>query len=609
MTENTEFTLPPGVKFHLVKQIEAHKVIALNETRLLPHEEKYLEFHDVSGVILFERNVESLSQFGELVGGVTELLLKDDLPPLIMVDHEGDAVSVLRRLIGTPPSSLAVAMTEDPGLAKEVARETGREMRKLGVNIVLAPVADCIVDPTSPITGLRAFGGDPERVAEFVHATVLGFKEAGIVCCAKHFPGHGSTSEDSHETLPVVRKTREELARTDLVPFLAAIQAGVEMMMISHVAFPLGENLEVPASFDQRVIKGMLRDEFGFNGVVVTDALDMAASMEYRQGRFGGLAGGTERPLLAGADLLLYSQPIPAEMQLEEGGEQIMSLKVMEMIIHTLDRIIDRERIERKVEEAAAENETLRSLHSILGGSEKRILNLRGLIKEEAPAAEPSKEPSTEKIIRLEDYASTPLIYQTIAEKSLILANNPAQFVPVSEDTSCLLMPVTYPSGLSLKPQNLTEFLSGLRRHFPKWERTDLMLDFSADAEGRMQPVSAHRQQMDEHRGKAGQEGSDEGTAQEKGSGFIVPEDLALLPVFSSRGRPPEDWLARFEDFLLVHRPPLVIVTGWPAAQELPGSIGCLLTFGASLQVAYVTARVLAGEIQPLRKIPGNLVW
>jgi beta-glucosidase-like glycosyl hydrolase len=594
-----EFALSPAVKFHLVKRIESHKIIALNETQLLPHEEKYLEFHNVSGLILFERNVESITQLSDLIASVSEKLNTDGLPALIVTDHEGDTVSVLRRLIGAPPSPWAIATAGDLDLAREVACATGKEMRKLGVNVVLAPVADCALDAASPVTGLRTFGRDPERVAQFVRNTILGYRDAGIICCAKHFPGHGSTPEDSHEVLPVVRKTREELAGCDLVPFVAAIHDEVEMVMVSHVAFPLGGEEEIPASFDRRIINGMLRDELSYCGVVVTDALDMGASTAYRRGRFGGIAGGTERPLLAGADLLLYSSPIPTEMQMEEGGERVMSLKVMEMIIHTLEKIIDRDRIEKKVAEEASKNEALRALINIIDASDQRVLKLRKQLVEEPPPAGSSEE----NVIRLDEYASPPTIYKEVAEKSIVLASDPAGFVPISDNTSCLLLPVTHMSGLSLRPQNLAEFINVLRKHFSSWEKADLMVDFAPDIDGRMQPITARALRMKAQREGLGAQAQEE-TAEAITEDFMVPEGMTLLPVLSSRGVPLEEWLANFEEFLLLHQVPFMIVTGWPITQELPQSIGRLFTFGASPQVASAAAGVLAGSVEPLKSAP-----
>ena len=156
MNDERNTVLSPEVKFQLIRKLERHKVIGLAATELEPHEAKYLEFHRLSGVILFERNLDSLPQITDLIGEVDQRLSEEGLAPLVMADHEGDFVSELRKLIGVPPSAMAIAATGDPELARAVAYETGAAMAKLGVNVVLAPVADCYLDPASPITGLRS---------------------------------------------------------------------------------------------------------------------------------------------------------------------------------------------------------------------------------------------------------------------------------------------------------------------------------------------------------------------------------------------------------------------------------------------------------------------
>jgi beta-glucosidase-like glycosyl hydrolase len=339
--------LTPEIRFHLIRKMERHKVIALAGPRLLPHERKYLEFHSVAGIILFSRNIESLSQVGELIDSVCEELQRDGQAPLIMADHEGDFVAELKQVIGVPPSLLAIAATGDIDLATQVAFETGNAMKKMGVNTVLAPVADCYFERGSAITGLRTFGADPRRVAAFVEQTIAGYRASGVLCCAKHFPGHGATDEDSHETMPEVRKSAEDLSGTDLVPFRAAIAAGADMMMMSHIAYPLEREGLIPASFDSRLIRTMLRGELGYDGVVITDALEMAGARWYTSERSGMVSGGNERSLLAGADLLLHTRPIPEHVQVEQGSEPVMSINVMETIVRTLERIVDRERIGR----------------------------------------------------------------------------------------------------------------------------------------------------------------------------------------------------------------------------------------------------------------------
>lgn len=579
MTNHNESEfLTPDIKFHLVRKIEIHKIIALDGPALLPHEEKFLEFHRSAGVILFERNVESISQLSELIESVTERLCMDDLDPLIMADHEGDLVSVLKRVIGVPPAPLAVAAAGDLDLARQVARETGAMMRKLGINCVLAPSADCSFDLTSPITGLRTFGYDPERVAEYVAATIAGFQEAGVLACAKHFPGHGSTREDSHETLPIVKKPLEQLRREDMIPFARAVRQGVEMIMTAHVAFETGgaaDDLK-PASFERGMIRDVLREDMGFRGVVITDALEMAGARVHAGTQYGGIAGGLERPLLAGSDLLLYSKPVPRELSLE--GESMMSLEVMETIIRTLERVANRERIERKLEEAAEAHEGVRALLSILNESEERIRNLRDLATERA---QPPREQERDKIIALSDYPTVPAIYRTVAEKGIILLRDPAHFLPVDRDLSCVLVPIVHrPRGM-IAGQTVDDFIALLLKQFTGWRRTAEVMGFEdGDGTGSLEP--RFRKQ-----GRAGR------------LDFLpgLPEDASsVIPLVSLRGAPPVEFMEGLTAFIDTRPCPLVLVTGWPLIDWIPSDTGALLTLGSSRQVAAVTASILSGE-------------
>lgn len=581
MTTNRESEfLTPDITFHLVRKIEIHKIVALGGPSLLPHEEKFLEFHKSAGVMLLERNVESISQLAELIESVKEHLRSDDLDPLIMADHEGDLVSVLQRVIGTPPAPLAVAAAGDVTLAREVARATGTMMRKLGINCVLAPSADCSFDLTSPITGLRTFGYDPERVAEYVAATIAGYQDAGVLACAKHFPGHGSTREDSHETLPVVEKTLDRLKREDMVPFARAVEQGVEMIMTAHVAYKTGEDAGElkPASFAREMVQDMLRRDMGFDGVVITDALEMAGARDHAGTHYGGIAGGLERPLLAGSDLLLYSKPVPQEMFLE--GESMMSLEVMETIIHTLERVVNRERIERKLERAAEAHEGVRALLSLLGESERRVRHLRGLA---TSRAHPPREQETEKIILLSDYPTVPAIYRTVAEKGIILLRDPSRFLPLDEHISCVLVPIVHrPRGM-ISGQDVEDFIAVLMKHFTAWRRTVAVTGFEdSDGTGSFKP-----------------------RFQEPGSAgrldFLtgLPEDASrIIPLVSMRGAPPVEFMEGLTAFVDTHPCPLVLVTGWPLTDWIPADTGVLLTLGSSKQVASVTASILTGKTE-----------
>jgi beta-glucosidase-like glycosyl hydrolase len=584
--------LTPEIRFHLIRRMERHKVIPLAGLRLLAHEKKYLEFHNVSGVILFSRNIESLSQVGDLVGSVCEQLGADGPAPLIMADHEGDFVAELRQIIGVPPAALAIAATGDLDLAAEVAYETGMAMRKLGVNTVLAPVADCYFDQASAITGLRTFGADPERVAEFVEQTIAGFRSAGVLTCAKHFPGHGSTAEDSHETLPEVRKSAAELSEADLIPFRRAIAAGTELMMMSHIAYPMGREDLVPASFDPRIIRAMLRTELGYDGVVITDALEMAGARWYASERSGMVSGGNERSLLAGADLLLHTRPIPEQVQVEQGGESVMSINVMETIVRTLEKIVDRGRIDEKLAEAAAESEPLRNVLAILDTSYARVEKLR----DGAARPEPRAGGGHSKVIALGSYPSVPGVYRTVAEAAITPWANWERFASLEPDSTCVVVPIEWAAGESLKRQDVSGFVDVLCRHFLRWQRAPMITGFELDSEGAMRPMLQR-------------ERATVVDATRYGGGTTLDAldvDDAVF-IFSARGAPSEEFALGLAAFADIYRPVAVVLTGWIYDDWIPEETPVIAALGASTQVASAVAQTLSGAISPTGSLHGLL--
>jgi beta-glucosidase-like glycosyl hydrolase len=593
MTDKEEKVLSPEIKFQLVRKLERHKIIGLVGKELKPHEAKYLEFHRLSGVILFERNLESLPQMADLIGSVEERLSSDGLVPLVMADHEGDFVSELRNLIGVPPSAMAIAATGDPKLAHDVAYETGLAMTKLGVNVVLAPVADCYMDPSSPITGLRAFGRDPSKVAEFVGETIRGFHKAGVLTCAKHFPGHGATSNDSHDTLPEITKTLDELRVSELIPFKGAIDAGVDMVMTAHIAFSFDEKTDdgTPASFDPRLIRGVLREQLGFDGVVITDALEMEGARQHARARYGGLTGGFERTVIAGSDLMLYSSPVPEKMNMQDESEPMIAVEVMQTIIETLSRVVDRSRIDSKLEEAAKHHEGVRNFLTILDQSERRIAELRERAAELRSPPTPKMEGN---VIHLENYASAPAIYKAAAEKSVVLVRDPDSFIPVGDKQEWWLLPVEYHRGESLKRQDVQNFLKALCRRFTIWNITGTVTGFDPDATGRLQPRFA---------AKTGRIGA----RPTRSEPARLAEDAAIVPVLSTRGTPPDTLLNQLSEFVEQRQAPFVLVTGWPLIDWVPESVGCLVTFGASAPVAAAVAAVLAGEVEATGSLQGLL--
>ncbi|HLG06856.1 MAG TPA: glycoside hydrolase family 3 N-terminal domain-containing protein, partial [Gemmatimonadales bacterium] len=199
------------------------------------------------------------------------------LPILVASDLEGG--TTFRFNGGTPfPTNMGVGASGRESDAYAMGRITAAEGRAAGVHLTFSPVADVNNNPANPIINTRAFGGDPRQVARLVAAAVRGTEDGGMLATAKHFPGHGDTDTDSHISLPIIRADWRRLDSLELVPFRAAIEAGVSMVMSAHVAMPeFGSGGTTPATLDPAILTGVLRDSLRFNGLVVTDALNMGA--------------------------------------------------------------------------------------------------------------------------------------------------------------------------------------------------------------------------------------------------------------------------------------------------------------------------------------------
>jgi beta-N-acetylhexosaminidase len=228
------------------------------------------------------------------------------LPLTIAIDQETGLVARLGQLVTEFPGAMALGAGREPAHTREAYAITGRELRALGINANYAPVADVNVNPTNPIIGVRAFSSHPDLVTVQVVAAIEGLQSAQVAATAKHFPGHGDTSEDSHTALPVVRHGRAQWEQIAAPPFRAAIRAGVDSIMTAHIGFPAFEPSGDPATLSHAVLTGLLRDELGFPGVIATDSLRMAGVRQ----RYGD-AEIAIRALEAGADVLL-DPPQPA---------------------------------------------------------------------------------------------------------------------------------------------------------------------------------------------------------------------------------------------------------------------------------------------------------
>jgi beta-N-acetylhexosaminidase len=220
---------------------------------------------------------------------------------LVAIDEEGGDVTRLEAASGSSyPGNHALGAVNDLELTEQVAAAMGSDLADVGINLDLAPVADVNTNPQNPVIGVRSFGADAEVVARHVAAFVSGLQRVGIAACAKHFPGHGATEQDSHEELPTVSEGLENA----LLPFRAAIDAGVRCVMTAHIRVPrLGE---APATLNREILRGLLRGDLRFFGLVMTDALEMRAVSATV-----GVEEGAVLALSAGADALCLGRDLP----------------------------------------------------------------------------------------------------------------------------------------------------------------------------------------------------------------------------------------------------------------------------------------------------------
>ncbi len=230
-------------------------------------------------VALFGNNAGAPQQVTALTNAFQQTITDaGGLPLLIAVDQEGGLIAHLTDGFTTFPAPMLITATGDPELAYAVGEAIGRELAAVGINMNLAPVADLETNPNNPIIQRRSFGSDPNLTAPIVASFARGLQGAGVLATLKHFPGHGDTSADSHVVLPVVNHPRERLEAVELVPFQAGVAAGAEAVMVAHIWYPALEPQEnVPATLSHNIVTGLLREDMGFDGLIMTDALAMDA--------------------------------------------------------------------------------------------------------------------------------------------------------------------------------------------------------------------------------------------------------------------------------------------------------------------------------------------
>ncbi len=230
------------------------------------------------GVILFKDNITTYEKTTKLISDIKK---SSTIPMLIGIDQEGGKVQRIKNLSDANvleiPSMYDLGKTNDEKLAYDVGSVIGSELNAFGINLDFAPVVDIYSNKDNTVIGTRSFGNDEKTVIKMAIPLANGLKDSGVIAVYKHFPGHGDTSVDSHYELPIINKTKEQLYELELKPYIEAIKNNAEVIMIGHLALPNITNSDEPASLSKKIVSEMLRDELGFNGVVITDALNMKA--------------------------------------------------------------------------------------------------------------------------------------------------------------------------------------------------------------------------------------------------------------------------------------------------------------------------------------------
>ncbi|MCM3203750.1 glycoside hydrolase family 3 N-terminal domain-containing protein [Paenibacillus illinoisensis] len=273
---------------------------------------------DLGGLILFDKNIVDTRQVTTFTHNLQ--MESGDIPMFLGIDQEG---GVIKRIPGGTnlPGQMALGATGDSALAEAAGLLTGEELKALGLNINFAPVLDINSNPDNPIIGMRSFSSDADLVTRLGLTTITGLRQSGVIAAVKHFPGHGDTMVDSHLGLPVLTHNRERLDSVELKPFQAAIENGVEMIMTAHIAFPAidneqvtslkdGQRVPVPATLSKKVLNGLLREELGYEGIIISDAFTMDGIAEHF-----GEDQAVERAVNAGVDIILMPQNSAAAHQ------------------------------------------------------------------------------------------------------------------------------------------------------------------------------------------------------------------------------------------------------------------------------------------------------
>jgi beta-N-acetylhexosaminidase len=321
----------------LEQKIAQMFMVGFHGTQLTEVEHDFLRDIQPGAVVLFGQNVESPQQVTRLTNAYQQTIVDGGGVPLfIAVDQEGGRIQHLQEGFTRFPLPMLWTATQNTDLAYQVGEAMATEMLAVGVNMNLAPVADLNTNIDNPIIGRRSFGSDIELVTPILTHFIRGLQENGVMATVKHFPGHGDTSSDSHVELPRIDYGRDRLEAVEFSPFKSAIAADVDVTMVSHIWFTAFDDNEIPASLSRNIVTGLLRDEMAYDGIIMTDALDMdAIDTAYTPG------GAAIQAILAGNDLLAIGAHV---------GTHTIEEAIQDVYNAVQDGQIDESRIDASVE-------------------------------------------------------------------------------------------------------------------------------------------------------------------------------------------------------------------------------------------------------------------
>ena len=315
-------------------------MVGLYGTEQTEDAQAFITHYQPGAVVLFEYNVGTVASITQLVNDWQYTILEAGaIPLLVAVDQEGGRINTLEDAPFTQfPAPMLLTATRNHNLTFEVGRATALELSAVGVHMNLAPIGDLETNRRNAVMFRRSFGSDPQIVSPTLVAYIQGLQSTGVMATLKHFPGHGDTSADSHVELPIITKSMEELRQSELQPFMAGIDADVAAIMVGHLWLTeLDPNDDIPSSLSQSVVGGMLRNELGFDGLIMTDALDMdAVDTRYT------LSEATLLAIQAGVDIITVGPHVGTKTIATAMDDLVRSVEQGDVSIQRIDESVRR---------------------------------------------------------------------------------------------------------------------------------------------------------------------------------------------------------------------------------------------------------------------------